>query len=103
MMFSRAQKNPLALQDQVKKEMDKLKTQGIIEPVKPDGGINASHVVWQRKKDRSLRLCADYKVHVNTKTMTDDYRLPDTETLFHKMNEAKSFAKSMEPDCFVVS
>ena len=62
--FCRARKAPRALQAQVKKELAKLEAEGIIAPVEPGGVKNASPVVWQRKKDRSLRLCAVYKVHI---------------------------------------
>ena len=31
---------------------------------------NASHVVWQSKKDGTLRLCIDYSVHLKDKIMT---------------------------------
>ena len=73
--------------------MAKLDGQGIIEPVKLGGVINDSPVVWQRKKDMSLRLWPDYKVNVNDKIVTEGYPLPDTETTFHKVSGAKSTAK----------
>ena len=34
----------------------------ILAPVDPGGVMNASTVVWQRKKHGSFRLCADFKV-----------------------------------------
>ena len=41
--------------------------------------------MWQRQKDGSLRLRADYKVHVDDKIMTQDYPLHDMETSFHEI------------------
>ena len=83
-VFCRARKVPLAMEDQVKIELAKLRAQGIIAPVDPGGVMNASPVVWQRKKDGSFRLCADFKVHVNDKIMTDDYPLLD---IFHEWKD----------------
>ena len=64
------------MEDQVKIHLAKLQAQGFIAPVDPGGVMNASPVVWQRKKDVSFRLCADFKVLVNDKIMTEDYPLP---------------------------
>ena len=55
--------------------------------------MNASPVVCQRKKDGSFRLCADIKVHENDKIMTEDYPLPDMETLFHELEGSKFHVK----------
>ena len=79
LMWKSDRKVSLALQDQVKKRLTELEDQGIEEPVELGGVINASHVVLRRKKDASFRLCADYKVHVNDKIMTEAYSLPGTE------------------------
>ena len=49
-MFCRIRKVPLALQDQVKKELAKLESQGIIELAEPSGVTNASPVVMAKKK-----------------------------------------------------
>ena len=92
-VFCRARKSPLAMEDQVKIELAELQAQEIIAPVDPAGVMNASPVVWQRKKDGSFRLCADFKDHVNDKIMTEDYLLPDMETLFHKLEGSKFHVK----------
>ena len=52
-VFCRARKVPLAMETQVKAELEKLQEQGIIAPVEPGGVMNALPVVWQRKKDGS--------------------------------------------------
>ena len=92
-VFCRARKVLLAMEDQVKIELAKLQARGIIAPVNPGGAMNASPVVWQRKKDGSFRLCADFKIHVNDKIMTEDYPLPDMETLFHGLVGSKYYIK----------
>ena len=91
--FLRARKVPLAMEDQVKIELAKLQAQGIIAPVDPGGVMNASPVVWQRKKNGSFRLRADFKVHVNDKIMTKEYPLPDMETIFHELEGSKFYVK----------
>ena len=69
----------------------------MIESVEPGGVINASPVVWQRKKAEYLRLCADYRDHVKYKRLAVAHEtpetLPDTKQLFHKRNVANSIAK----------
>ena len=92
-MFCRARKVPLPMEEKVNQEIDKLVAQGILKPVDPGGVKNASPVVWQMKKNGSLRMCADYRMHVNDKLLTEAYPLPDIETVFHKLHGAKFFAK----------
>ena len=41
------------------------------------------------RKTDFFRLCADFKVHVNDKIMTEDYPLSDIETLFHELEGSK--------------
>ena len=69
----------------------------MIESVEPGGVINASPVVWQRKKDEYLRLCADNRDHVKYKRLAEAYEtpetLPDTKQLFHKRSVGNSIAK----------
>ena len=55
--------------------------------------MNASPVVWQKKKDGSFRVCAEFKVHGNDKIMTEDYSLPDMETLFHELEGSNFYVK----------
>ena len=77
------------METQVKIEILRLQSQGIIAPVDPGGVMKASVVVWQRKKDGYFSLCAVFKVHVNEKIMTEDYPLPHMEAVFHDMAGSK--------------
>ena len=54
---------------------------GITEQIEPDGVLMALPVAWQNKNDGSLQLCADDKVCINDKIMTECNPLPHTETL----------------------
>ena len=92
-MFSKARKIPLPLQDRVKKKLETMVRQGILEPVKPGGLTNASPVVWQQKKNGALRLCVDLKVHINGRVMDEDYSIPDMETIFHNLHGASYFGQ----------
>lgn len=90
--FCRARPVPLAMEEQINAELEKLQQLGVIEPV--EGPVsNASPVVWVKKSDGSLRMCADYKVHVNAKIKSESYPIPSTEHLFAKLKNAKKFAK----------
>ena len=89
--FCRARPVPLALEEKVKNELDRLESLGVISPVCM-GAENCSPVVWVRKPNGELRCCTDFKVHVNDKIKTDSYPLPKIETLFAKLKNAKVFA-----------
>ena len=91
--FCAARKVPLAMQEKVNSELDRLEALGILERC-PSGGVrNASPVVWVTKKNGSLRMCPDYSVHVNNKIRTESYPLPHIETLLSKLDGARYFAK----------
>ncbi|MEL7079444.1 MAG: RNase H-like domain-containing protein [Cyanobacteria bacterium J06582_2] len=91
-MFCPARKVPLPLEKKVNQTIDELLSLGILEPVEAGGVENCSPVVWVKKGDK-LRMCADYKVHVNDKINTEAYPLPCIETIFSKVSGAKYFAK----------
>ena len=91
--FCPARKVPLAMQEKVKSELDRLEALGILEKC-PSGGVsNASPVVWVTKKNGSLRMCPDYSVHVNSKIRTESYPLPHIESMLSNLNGARFFAK----------
>jgi hypothetical protein len=90
--FCRARPVPVALEAKVNIELDRLQSLGVIEPI--EGPVsNASPVVWVKKVDGSLRMCADYKVHVNDKIKSESHPIPTMECLFSKLKNAKKFAK----------
>ena len=71
-LFCAARKVPLPLEQKVKKSIDELLLLGILEPVETGGVDNCSPVVWVKDGDK-LRLCADYKVHINDEISTEAY------------------------------
>ena len=91
-MFCAARKVPLPLERKVNKTIDELLLLGILKPVDAGGVDVCSRVVWVKKGDK-LRMCADYKVHVNDKIGTVAYPLPCFETISSKVTGTKFFAK----------
>ena len=92
--FCAARPVPLPLVEKVEAELLKLQTMGVITRCPPGGVANASPVVWIKKKDgKSLRMCVDYKVHVNDKIEWKSHPLPNMETVFSNLNNARAFAK----------
>ena len=89
--FCKARPVPLPMVDQVDKELQRLERKGIIAPV--SNSRWASPIVWVKKRDGSLRMCADFKVHINRSIASDAYPLPTIETIFAGMTDAKVFAK----------
>ena len=91
--FCAARKVPLAMKEAVQSEINTLLAKGVIKPAPPGGLKNCSPVVWVKKSNGRLRMCPDYKVHVNKKICTEAYPLPEMETMFEKLHGAKFFAK----------
>ena len=90
--FCKARPVPLAMQETVCKELDRLEKMGVISKLSA-GANNASPVVWVKKPNGQLRMCADYKVHVNQRITTDSYPMPRVESIFAGMKNAKWFVK----------
>ena len=89
----KARKIPLPLKDRGKEKLETMVRQGILEPVQTGGVLNASPVVWRRKKNGALRSCVDLKVHINAKVMDEDYPIPDMETIFRNNHGALTLEK----------
>ena len=91
-MFCAAGKVLLPLERNVNKTIDELLFLGILKPVETCGVDNCSPVVWVKKGDK-LRMCADYKIHVNDKFSTEAYPLPCIEIIFSKCQALNSLRK----------
>ena len=90
-IFKKARPVPIANQENVKKELDRLENLGIITPI--NYSEYASPVVWVKKKDGSLRMCADFKVTLNDHIIQDSYPTPSIEEIFSNLSDAQYFAK----------
>ena len=91
--FCAPRKVPIHLEGEVRDELRRLESLGIITPCSYDGIRNASPVVWTRKKNGELRLCADYKVHLNPRINKYAYPTPHAESIMTGLDSAKFFSR----------
>ena len=90
--FCKARPVPYALREKVDQELDRLQSEGIIEPVQfADWAAPVVPVLKQDKK--SLRLCGDFKLTVNRASKLDKYPIPKIEDLFAQLAGRRSFSK----------
>ncbi|TYK04996.1 RNA-directed DNA polymerase-like protein [Cucumis melo var. makuwa] len=74
---------------ELRKQLDELLNAWFIRPVKASYG---APVLFQKKKDESLRLCIDYRT-LNKLTTCNKYPLPIITDLFDRLHGAKYFSK----------
>jgi len=84
---------PIHIKPLVVEKLTELINQGLLERVPPGGSKWASPIVAVKKKDGDLRICADYKVGVNSRICSDSYPTPSVEQALHKLHGAQYFAK----------
>jgi transposase InsO family protein len=82
---------PLALRDQVKEELDKMVSRGIIEPVdEPTEWVSQMAVV--KKANGSLRICIDPQA-LNVALKREYFKLPTFDETIPMFNNAKVFSR----------
>ena len=74
---------------ELKKQLQELLDKGYIRPSTSSWGCPA---IFVKKKDQSLRLCADYRL-LNVVTIKNKYPLPRIDILFDQLFGAKIFSK----------
>ena len=89
--FCKARPVPFAVQQQIEEELNRLQSQGIIEPVSHSEW--ATPVVPVPKKNGKLRLCGDFKVILNPVLDVDKYPLPRIDDLLATLSGGKKFTK----------
>ena len=72
-------------------ELERLQSDGVIQPVKHSDW--ASPIVPVVKRDGSIRICGDFKITVNQVANRDIYPLPRSEDLFNKLAGGQAFSK----------
>ncbi|XP_022829117.1 uncharacterized protein K02A2.6-like isoform X2 [Spodoptera litura] len=90
-IFFKARPVPYALKEKIDKELDRLLSLGILQPV--EHSEYASPVVPVLKKNGSIRLCADYSVTINKQLIIDQYPLPTVNDLLAKLHGGVQFSK----------
>jgi hypothetical protein len=74
---------------ELKQQLDDLLAKGFIRPSRSPW---ASPVLFVEKKDKSKRLCVDYRA-LNQVTIKNKYPLPRIEVLFEQLRGAQVFSK----------
>nr|XP_037284092.1 uncharacterized protein LOC119176845 [Rhipicephalus microplus] len=78
--FCKARTETYALTTKVSAALDRLVTDAVISPVMAANW--ATPVVPVVKTDGSIRLCGDFRLTVNTATVTEQYPLPHVDDIF---------------------
>jgi hypothetical protein len=81
---------------ELKKQLQELLDKGFIRPSTSPWGCPALFV---KKKDKSLRLCIDYRP-LNAVTIKNKYPLPRIDVLFDQLVRAKVFSKIDLRSCY---
>ena len=82
---------PHAYREEVLKELEEMREQGIIEPSSSEW---SSPMVIVKKKDGSLRLCVDYR-YLNEVSQVDAYPMPRVDDIIDQLGQA-SFITTIE-------
>lgn len=88
--FCKARPVPLAYQEPMEDELDRLQKQGILEPTQH--AEMATPLVWVRKRDGTFRVCGDYRSTVNAVVKKTAYPLPTTAEVFAKLRGGTTFS-----------
>ena len=88
--FHKARPVPYVIKDKIEDELQRLREDGIIEPVTFSKW--AVPIVPVRK-GTGVRICGDYKVIVNQAIIEDKYPLPRVEDLYASLAWGSTFSK----------
>lgn len=94
---------PFPLRKQVEAELERLVSEGTLEPVDPMvTPIEwASPIVIAFKSSGSIRICGDFKVTINPHIVSDQYPLPRFEEIASKLNNCQVFSVIDLKDAFL--
>ena len=84
----RHRKKPASMYNEVKQHLQELLDAGVI---RKSHSPWSSNIVLVCKKDKSLRLCVDYR-QLNKRTIRDAYALPRIDDLLDSLGGAKYFS-----------
>ena len=89
--FMKARPVAYAIKEKIEKELDRLMSLGILEPIQFSEW--ASPIVSVLKSDGSVRICGDFKVTLNSVSKLDRHPIPRIEDLFATLSGGKLFSK----------
>ena len=88
--FCKLRPIPYAVRARVEAELERLESEGIIEPVTTSEW--AAPIVPVVKRDGTIRVCGDYKLTANKAALVDSYPLPRVEDLFASLAGGRPLA-----------
>lgn len=88
-IYQRPYPLPYALRDKVREEIDNMLAAGIVEP---SDSPYAAPIVLIKKKDNTLRFCADYR-SLNKQTIFDPIFMPRMDEVLNKVSRARYISK----------
>ncbi|CAH8558657.1 unnamed protein product [Dicrocoelium dendriticum] len=77
------------MRPQVKVELQRLQSEGVIMPVQHSGWCIP--IVPVLKPDGTIRICGDYKLTVNQAAKVERYLLPRIEDLYSTLSGGQNF------------
>ena len=84
-------KTPIFLRDEIKSELEDMKSNGVIRRVtEPSDWV--SSLAYSRKQDGKIRMCLDPQ-HLNTALKRPHHKIPTVEEITHCFRGAKIFSK----------
>ena len=89
--FTKARNVPVALQNAVDNELDRLITENILKPIPFSPW--ASPIVIVPKPDGGVRIWGDFKRTVNPNIESEVYPTPSNDEIFSKMEGGEKFSK----------
>ena len=89
--FMKARPVAYAMKEKIEKELDRLTSLSILEPIQFSEW--ASPIVPVLKSDRSVRICGDFKVTLNSVSKLDRHPIPRIEDLFATLGGGKLLSK----------
>ena len=89
--FCKPRPVPHALKEGIEQELTRLENLGVLEKVRYSEW--AAPIVPVVKPDKSIRICGDFKVTVNSVLEVDQHPLPNPEQLFVELSEGEKFTK----------
>ena len=88
-IFKRKRNVPFGALEQIDKELERLENLGVISRI--EFSEWASPVVYVKKKNNKIRMCADFSTGQNDCLRDHTYPLPSPEDIFASLNGGKIF------------
>ena len=90
-VFRKKRSVPFASLEKIDQELDRMVATGILSKV--DYSDWSAPAVYVKKKNKEIRVCADFSTGLNAALKDYHYPLPSPEEIFNKLNGGKIFSK----------